>query len=393
MAKDNEATQIHAIVLTSNRPESLSRCVATAINSLGARDLLTILDDSPRQTSVVNSEIIGNAAKDADSSICHLRTSELWSAITANSGQDCEWLSKTAHRDIAPLRNIELLLSKVVAGRTTILIDDDIHSFDLNSTHQFMEINDTGPNGVIAGATICGMSELDTLTRLSDALTVLEANPAVTAESVVFRALRTDDTAAVRYVSAGYMAFRFTDSVTFAFPPGYNEDWLWCLLHKNTAEVLREDQRVMHDPPSIRCSTRDDLCFELSGDLIFDCLSEYDGEDSALMETLLSTIQNHTPLTSLMPTTRVHELLEQYDQLATRERVSGFWVIERNGLSVARDMIRSGELELDGRELLRAWCQDTLAKQRSFASTMNNPNVISSIRQFVHTGVLKWNLA
>ncbi|MEZ6137014.1 MAG: hypothetical protein R3C53_19135 [Pirellulaceae bacterium] len=302
-------------------------------------------------------------------------------------------MTKTAVRDIAPLRNIELMLSRVVAARTTILIDDDIHSFNLDRTHHFLEIHGSDTNGIIAGAMICGMSELDTLTRLSDAIVVLKANPAATDETLVFRAPQMDDTIALRCVSAGYMAFRLSDASTFAFPPGYNEDWLWCLLHKNTTDLLREDQRVVHSPPSIRRSTRDDLRFELSGDLILDCLSEYDGYGCDFMGKLLNTLQNHTPSISLMPVTRVRELLKQHEQLATREGVAGFRIIERNGLNVARNMLRSGELELDGRELLRSWCQDTLTKQQSFAATMNNPNVISSIRHIVDTGVLKWNLA
>src|SRR6202034_2698325 len=77
-----------------------------------------------------------------------------------------------------------------------------------------------------------------------------------------------------RYVSAGYLAFRLPHTALFAFPPGYNEDWVWCLIHGIVSQIQIRSlgEVVMHDPPVLRQFSEADLLFELMGDIVFDSL-------------------------------------------------------------------------------------------------------------------------
>src|SRR5690606_37161700 len=145
------------------RPASLARCLNTALRTLTTGDILSVLDDSSERMLLANANVISTVAQNSKSPICHLRKNDLCSAIPLPALEaNGLWLSKTAPRDIAPLRKLELMLSRAVSAITTILIDDDIHSFDLSATHHFMEDQKVGKTGIITGATICGMSEMDT---------------------------------------------------------------------------------------------------------------------------------------------------------------------------------------------------------------------------------------
>ena len=55
----------------------------------------------------------------------------------------------------------------------------------------------------------------------------------------------------VDYASSGYMIFAFNQKKPIPFPPGYKEDWLWCIENnrRGIAEIFRLPQQVLHDPP------------------------------------------------------------------------------------------------------------------------------------------------
>ena len=171
-----EAPRVHAIVLTRDRPEGLRRCVETALSKLTWRDALTVLDDSaPLKASANRTSLVG-IAKRSRTVVSHLLAAQAHRQVAAmNNGARMPWQARSAVRDIAPLRNLSLLLSAALGGHTTVLIDDDVTGFDLLATHRFLAEMLPLPNGVIVGAQMGGWTEMDTVTRLQDALTRLTA--------------------------------------------------------------------------------------------------------------------------------------------------------------------------------------------------------------------------
>ena len=259
--------RIHAIVLTRDRPETLRRCIATALSSLGPNDVLTILDDSSPAGPRTDASLLAMASIGPAPIRIYVSTVFAIEMITRSVSSSAQlWLSKTAPRDIAPLRNLSLLLSVAVPAQTTVFIDDDIHGFNLAETHLKVSALVQSGGGVVAGAHIGGINEMDTITRLSEAIDMIEdLPPGMEPQSVrdLFHTRGSSHTGGggvARYLSAGYLAFRLPSERLFAFPPGYNEDWLWCLLHAEYPKVriLCLDEAVIHDPPSVRRPTRED---------------------------------------------------------------------------------------------------------------------------------------
>jgi hypothetical protein len=339
--------------------------------------------------------VLAEAARRSMTTLTHLRAEQMHDAVAqAMGGPRPLWQSRTAPRDIAPLRNMSLLVSIVVNAHTTVLVDDDICGFDLDATHRMLDAVNRGAGGLVAGAEIDGITEQDTVTRLSAAMRLLESRThhfAVPAEEL-FRVLpgcgngRTDEC----WVSAGYMAFRLPATGLFAFPPGYNEDWLWCLLHDTWGDtrVLRIDQAVVHKPPLLRQPTRDDILFELAGDLILDCLSERSARKPHRPDSALEDLANHSPHPSVMPSARAKAVLEQARHLSENGHVPALAELESHGLTVLNDMLSSGELEMDGNTMLSAWSVDAIAKHKSFAAALGNTTARATLETMFQEGTL-----
>lgn len=388
------ATRVHAVILTRDRPETLERCVDTALLTLGADDVLTVLDDSRAMISHANSAVLAQAARRSVAHLTRLRAEQLHDLIArASGGHRALWQSRTTQRDIAPLRNLTLLLSAAVGAQTTILVDDDMCCYDLEATHRMLDMHYRAFGPVVVGAEIGGTTEQDIVTQLSDALCLLEskAHDSAMATAELFRVhpdSHNRHAAKCEFLSAGYMAFRLPATDLFAFPPGYNEDWLWCLLHGagGEARLLRDDQVVVHEPPALRQSTRDDILFELAGDLIFDCLAEpRDGRPSR-PESVLEDLADRAPDPSMMPSVRAETVLKQALGLRENEHGRALADLESYGLSVLRDMLYSGELEIDGTRKLRAWSLDAAAKHESFATTLGDVTVRCALRAATKEG-------
>ena len=152
------------------------------------------------------------------------------------------------------------------------------------------------------------------------------------------------------------MAFRLPTSRLFAFPPGYNEDWLWCLLQRGMGKIriVRMEQEVRHDPFLLRAPTRDGIHFETLGDVVFDCLSECSGYGRWLLpELALKALQEFTPDKSSLPATRAAALVEQLLDLTPEQRARALGSLSDRGLVLFQKMLDAGELEIgDGRSLL-----------------------------------------
>ena len=386
-------TRIHAIVLTQNRPETLGRCIATALSSLGPQDTLTILDDSLPMVSRANAALLAATPNSSAGTRVHLSISRAREVIAQSvSPRGLLWMTKTAPRDIAPQRNLALLLNVAMPAETIVLIDDDIYGFDLTATHYKTDRLTVIGGGVIVGADIRGINETDTIRRLSDAIDKLEKIPIGTKIEAVANLFQVPGSSpsrfgsVFRHVSAGYLAFRLPSDRLFAFPPGYNEDWLWCLVHRGDTKVriLRSGETVVHDPPEVRKSTRDDLLFELLGEFVFDCFEEQDGTNYLSPEAALRYLSGRLPSPDWMPAARALDLIEK--ARCSTQNGACLAVLGEYGLAVLEDMLRSGELEMDGTQALTDWCDDAIAKQRAFAATLRNKGAMFGLRLLMHKG-------
>jgi hypothetical protein len=347
--------------------------------------VLTVLDDSCPATVHANASMLADAARLSRAHLTHLLAEQVHNVIArATGGPMALWQERTAPRDIAPLRNLSLLLSAAVDAQTTVLVDDDISCFDLDITHCMLDTFEYGHRGVIAGAEIGGTTEQDTVTRLSEALQLLETrghNTVVPAEQLfrVQRPPNDDDRSSARspWASAGYLAFRLAPTRLFAFPPGYNEDWLWCLLHDGGGDtlVLRANQAVVHAPLLLRRSTRDDIVFELAGGLVLDYLVQRRDGRPRRPGAVLEGLAQHPPDPCVMPLVRAERVrAERVLQLARQLLGNGHGrampELEGYGLRVLREMLRLGDLEMDGNAMLNDWSRDAAAKHTSFAATL-----------------------
>ena len=341
-----------------------------------------------------NAATLAQAARGSIAHLTHLRAEQLHEAVARTTGgQSNLWQSRTASRDIAPLRNLTLLLSTVVGAQTTVLVDDDICYFDLEATHRMLDAHYRAPGAMVVGAEIGGTTEQDTVTRLSDAIRHLQSKPQnspLTAEEL-FRVHPDSDSRrnyASGWLSAGYMAFRLSATSLFAFPPGYNEDWLWSVLHEVSGEtrLLRVDQVVVHEPPVVRQSTRDDILFELAGDLILDCLADHCGPGPRRSALVLEDLADRTPDPSAMPSMRAETILMEARGLSENGQWPELDYLESYGLGVLRDMLHSGELETDGCTRLRGWSGDAVAKNGSFATTLGAVTVRRALQTALKEG-------
>lgn len=383
------STRILAVILTHERPVELQRCLQNALATLCSDDMLVVLDDSSLARSRANAFSLAHAARTSTARFCHLQAEKLQAEIgraVVERGTP-QWQRKTAPRDISPLRNLSLLISVAVGPETTVLVDDDIYSFDLNTTHQVCDTLDS-PHGLIAGATIGNLSDLDTFTRLSNAMRVLASTGFPDTAEDVFRVNSGDDGGAADSgcVSAGYMAFRLSPQNLFAFPPGYNEDWLWCLLQREAwgTRIFRTEQEVLHDPLQVRNPTRGDIHFETAGDIIFDCLVDSGNNGRQVTpESALLALSDFIPERSTLPAARAEALVAQLRELQNEHGMTVLESLGDHGLSLLQEMLSGGELEVDGRTILSTWSKDAVAKHRSFAATIGTPGVLATVRHIL----------
>lgn len=364
--------RIHAIVLTRNRPETLQRCIAFATASMSDQDAITVVDDSCPAGFLANAAVLNSASGSLRSRRGHIpapRAADVLAREIPATG--LSWLSKVGPRDIAPLRNLSLLASSAFPSETTILIDDDISCFDLEKTHRGLRDCRTASGGVIAGCHITGINEEDTITRLEAAIDRLEDLPGdarIDNVRELFRVATTHDVFdRPGFVSGGYLAFDLSPERLCAFPPGYNEDWLWCLLQGGDSDVrILRQGTVKHDPPDLRRPERQDVLFELVGDVVFDCLEAQQRVSRLPAKNALAALASASPASASMPSTRASEFLER---AATSTR-KGYPIdqLREFGISVLQDLLNDGELAMDGNVLIRNWCHDALEKQASLAA-------------------------
>jgi hypothetical protein len=346
--------------------------------SIRPNDKITIIDDSCAEALSVGREAVSKLPQAG--SLSYFDSAELFSTLEETLPRTAlAWTRRTAERDIAPLRNLSLLLSAGNADHITLLVDDDVTEFRLDETRR--QISEQFHDGVwfVAGTQITGIDEEGTVDRLTRAIEALKHSAdAPTCPREIRNLFRVDGPPVsacaepVDCVSGGYMAYRLPRESIFAFPPGYNEDWLWCLDIKRRciAEVVRLPDRVVHDPPAIKALNKETAHFELLGDLVFDLATQDHVEDGGL-ETVQQGAWFATRAIAaipddLLPSSYVPELLK----LAQVSPHTSSLIC--CGLGVFTQMHNEGELEIDWHGEYLSWQRDAEKKRKSFALALGS---------------------
>jgi hypothetical protein len=244
----------------------------------------------------------------------------------------------------------------------------------------------------IAGAQIGGISELDTITMLNDAIdrATTVADLDISSHRELFRAKKQCPPilgSRCRFVSAGYLAFRLPGDVLFAFPPGYNEDWLWCLIHAAASQVqiVSLGEVVMHDPPVLKQLSQAELLFELTGDIVFGSVEERVFPLHIDPEGVLMCLVNHSPPIESMPSARAFEVMHK----VRCAKVDGlFPILQDYGVRELATLLGAGKLEMDGTRVMNDWASDAIVKQRSLALTLRDGNAMAALNSLCQEGTI-----
>ncbi|MGA9768384.1 MAG: hypothetical protein WBV94_05040 [Blastocatellia bacterium] len=371
------------IILTRNRPRTLRRCVNIALESIGIADTLVILDDSDEWYVQENHAVLRNRTPRA-TPIVHMSTRDLLDMLKQYLPTSAlEWTNRMAQRDIAPIRNASLILSKCFEAGHVLLVDDDIVGFDISVTRYWLTRLAQKYSNVVVGAHIGGLDETDVISRITRGIkracscANTESQSISVRESFTVMPKADEMQRETEMVSGGYLSFRFTSGVTEPFPPGYNEDWLWCLSlqSKRMASVFRIPQIVIHDPFVIRKPSENDLFFELRGDVALQReLARYKTCKRASMPTARQSGEEWSTqqYDHDAPETWVKELLTQ---AAEHGRECGAFIANQFrafGLKLIKRMYIEGRFHLDWNQEFDLWKAQSERNRNSFCEAMNN---------------------
>lgn len=378
------------IILTRNRPRTLRRCINTAFQSIGIADTLIVLDDSDEWYVQENHAVLTNGA--TATPIVHISTVALLNVLKQYLPTSAlEWTKRTAQRDIAPIRNASLILSKCFEAGHVLLIDDDITGFDIRVTRNWVARLAQKHHSVVVGAHIGGLDEADVITRLTRGIERActcnnREDPTINVREVFTVTPKADEMQCeTENVSGGYLSFRFPSAALEPFPPGYNEDWLWCLSlkGKRTASVFRIPQVVIHDPPVIREPSENDLLFEVRGDMVLmHKLDHYRACKRAGMPTNGDEWRTQENANKA-PVTWVEELLTQ---IAEHEGACGAFISKQFsafGLDLLGRMYAEGRFHLDWTRELESWKCQWERNRNSFCEAANHPLTAALISRVI----------
>ena len=106
--------------------------------------------------------------------------------------------------------------------------------------------------------------------------------------------------------------------------------------------------------------------------LVFDCLCVHrDAEKRTPLETLAALAQ-HTPSPEVLPTTRIAEVMKLAHQSTSNGRARS--CLNDHGLTAVEGAMNSRNLYLSEKTILQDWCNDAIAKHKSYSSLpVNEP--------------------
>ena len=355
---------LHIIVLTKDRPQTLKRCLNSICNH--NVDRITIIDDSSSKYFKINFNLLEGFCSCTE--LSHFSSKSLFDSLKIEFPiAALEWSEKRYERDIAPLRNLSLLFSLCETNKCTILIDDDIRCINLNLIIPELEKIVKKSKSFIAGVNIAGIDEYSTIERLELALYKLQHfNTIISPFEIKSLFQRSEPklenhTINVKYVSGGFLAFFLAQNIQdiVAYPPGYNEDWLWCMeiQRRGISKVIKLPHKVVHDPPFIRKVKVNDLKFELLGNLIFDLANETDFMKELYSEGLVNSLVN---ISKFVPTSDFDNVIKLSHKLKNSN------ILNNVGLYSLKKFYNQDFQYYDWIGEVNKWINEARRKQKSF---------------------------
>ena len=283
-----------AAILTRDRPEILER----SISMLGDHHpgiTAVVIDDSPAASTVRNNKRALNRAGALGAAYHITRKAaaglgrEIDGALGRRGALDAV-MARAGQRDISGLRNLAVAASHALGPSTLFLIDDDVVPCvprrKLPCFLDTVESRHCGRQNAIIGGCMGGMvddSYSGRLCRLCEVggEALLDHEKHVQSSAVRWRfdnnplwlepVVRRPRPRRVTHVSGGMMAIRVDPHHIVPFPPGYDEDWNWCLLQSmlSGTAVLVDGHPSYHSPPALRRLGAAGIVWETLGDIMF----------------------------------------------------------------------------------------------------------------------------
>lgn len=285
-------------VLTKDRPDVLARSLSLLADHHPGIAVVAIDDSAAKSAVRENGRIL---ARTASLGAAHHITGAAASALcrevdeaTGSRGTLDPLLARSAPRDISGMRNLALVASSALLPSTLFCIDDDVVAcVPRRHTPCFLDtVSNRHRNrrNAVVGAHMGGIADdsyAGRLCRLCEsggsgggAAVLLGHERHIPPPSAGWRsdrnplwtepAVRRPRARRVRHVSGGMMAVMVDPRRTVPFPPGYNEDWNWCLLQSmlEGTEVLVDGRPAYHSPPALRRPDAAGIAWETMGDIM-----------------------------------------------------------------------------------------------------------------------------
>ena len=303
-------------VLTKDRPDVLARSLSMLADHHPGITVVAIDDSAAKSAVRENGRTL---ARTASLGTAHHITGAAASALcremdeaTGRRGALAPLLARSAPRDISGMRNLALVASSALRPSTVLCIDDDVVAcVPRRGTPCFLDtVSNRHQNrrNAVVGAHMGGIvddSYAGRLCRLCEsggggAAALLGHERHILPPSAGWRsdrnplwtepAVRRPRARRVRHVSGGMMAVMVDPRNAVPFPPGYNEDWNWCLLQSmlEGTEVLVDGHPAYHSPPALRRPDAAGIAWETMGDIMLYSLRRAAASTAGARLTLLS---------------------------------------------------------------------------------------------------------
>ena len=283
-----------AAVLTKDRPDILARSVSMLADHHPGIAAMVIDDSAARSAVEENGRALARAASlGAAYHVTAAAAAALCREIdgaTGRRGAIGPLLARTAPRDISGMRNLAVVASSALRPKTLFCIDDDVVACAPRRglpcfLDAVLDRHQSRRNAVV-GARMGGIADdsyAGRLCRLCEGgggAALLDHERHILPPSAGWRsdgnplwtepAARRPRARRVPHVSGGMMAVRVGPRRIVPFPPGYNEDWNWCLLQSmlEGTEVLEDGHPAYHSPPALRRPDAAGIVWESLGDIM-----------------------------------------------------------------------------------------------------------------------------
>ena len=299
MAGSSSATVV-AAVLTKDRPDVLARSLSMLAGHHPGIAVMVIDDSAARSAVAENGRMLARAASfGAAYHITGAAAAALCREVdgaTGSRGALGPLLARDGPRDISGMRNLALVASSALRPSTVFCIDDDVVACvprrGLPCFIDTVSDRHRGRRNAIVGARMGGIADdsyAGRLCRLCEdgggggaaaGAALLDHERHIVPPSAGWRsdgnplwtepAVRRPRARRARHVSGGMMAIMVEPRRAVPFPPGYNEDWNWCLLQSmlEGTEVLVDGHPAYHSPPALRRPGAAGIAWETMGDIM-----------------------------------------------------------------------------------------------------------------------------